>query len=111
MSKNVNLLNIKYFDLAKNVFDICGELDVSIEDTRLYSYICIRADIYGLDSFSKHDEDVINVLNNLIKNSHDENSVSCKELKDRLKLHSDEKFRKEKMSFYINNIIPELNKK
>jgi hypothetical protein len=98
----------KYFEVAKKIYSIClDELLLTIEDTRLYVYIYVKSIEYGnLDYFSKKDknsEESINVLTNALKNNKCES-----QLKDRMQIHTDKKFRIEKLSFYIENILPRL---
>lgn len=99
-----NFIN-KYFNKGKQIHALCiDKLNLSIEDARLYTYIYVKSvEKNGLDYFSKEDLVAIETLKcmtNVNKNS---------ELLDRLRLHTDKKFASEKISFYINNIMMEIN--
>lgn len=103
MSDN-NFIN-QYFDKAKKIHDLCiDKLNLRVDDARLYTYIYVKSvENNGLDYFSKDDLSAIEALKCML-NSNSKNT----ELIDRLKLHTDIKFASEKISFYINNIMMEI---
>lgn len=95
----------QYFDKARKIHDLCiDKLKLSVEDARIYTYIYVMSiEKNGLDYFSKEDLSVIESLKCMI------NINKNNELLDRLKLHTNKEFASEKISFYINNIMMEIN--
>lgn len=89
---------------CKRIYDVCFELYLSIEDARLYSYIYFRTRDEGLNCFNEADELYIEVLREMIDLDGDKNG----ELTNRLRLYMDIDFRKKKMAYYIDEILPKL---
>lgn len=94
------------FNDARKVYNICSALRLSLSDTRLYSYIFIKTtkENNTLDCFNNPSEIIIEALREMIEISGDIDG----ELTNRLKLYMDKPFRKEKLLFYINEILPKL---
>lgn len=98
----------KNFNDARKVYNICSALKISLVDTRLYSYIYVRTKIENttLDCFNEPSEIIIDALREMIELSGDADG----ELVNRLRLYLDENFRKEKLLFYIDEILPRLKR-
>lgn len=99
----------QYFDIGKKIHDIClEELGLPVEDARLYVYIHVKnMETGSLNYFTQKDENAESVITMLTGKFKGVESYKS-QLDDRLRLHTDEQFRKEKIGFYIENILPKL---
>ncbi len=98
-----------YYKDGLRIHAICEELGFSAEDARLYTYIhwkCLRSG-KGTDYFRKGTTEEIISIETRLKDRDKEYPTDVKvKLEERLKLHTDPKFREGKLEIYDKIIVP-----
>jgi len=102
------------FEIGLKIFDICKEENLPIEDFRLFTYIQAR----GIDYFDKDnnvealkeliDSQMIKDNDKILRDKHGIETRFSGELRQKLRLHEDEKFRNKKMKLFKEKILPRI---